>query len=47
MIGSPVDRAVVMEQRVAGSNPASLNFLRNFFFVSNPKGGGYIIKSYK
>ena len=36
-----------MEQGVAGSNPARFNFLINFFCVSNLKGGGYLIKSYK
>ena len=36
-----------MEQGVAGSNPARFNFLINFFFVSNLKGGGHLIKSYK
>ena len=37
----------MVEQGVAGSNPARFNFLINFFFVSSLKGGGYLIKSYK
>ena len=28
---------------MAGSNPARFNFLIIFFFVSNLKGGGYLI----
>ena len=42
-----IDRAVVMERGVADSNPARLYFLIHFFFVSNLKGGGYLMKSYK
>ena len=44
LLGSPVERAVVMEQGVAGSNPARYNFLINLFFASNLKGG-YFIKN--
>ena len=40
-------RAAVMEKGVAGSNPARFNFKINFFFVSNLKAGGYLIKKYK
>ena len=39
---------MVMEQGVASLNPARrFIFLIHFFFVSNLKGGGYLIISYK
>ena len=31
------------DQGFSGSNPARFNFLIIFFFVSNLKGGGYLI----
>ena len=46
-MGIPVDRAVVMEHGVAGSNVTRFYFLIIFLFFSNLKGGGYIIKKLK